>query len=68
MSSFTVLAFIREAYVYCANVARVCDEVAGTESSWSVDGELMSNNNVSACVFRGLVDVFARGVETELPV
>ncbi len=37
----------------------------GAESSWNVDGELMSSNHVSMEVQRGLVDAFARGVEVE---
>lgn len=36
---------------------------AGKESSWSVDGELLQNNHISAKVYRGLIDVFARGIE-----
>ena len=35
----------------------------GEESSWNVDGELMTHNALSARVFRGAVEVFARGVE-----
>ena len=40
----------------------------GEESSWNVDGELMTNNSVSIAVQRGLVDVFARGVELVAPL
>lgn len=36
---------------------------AGKESSWSVDGELLQNNHISAKVYRGLIEVFARGIE-----
>jgi hypothetical protein len=28
-----------------------------------VDGELLQNNHISAKVYRGLIDVFARGIE-----
>ena len=38
----------------------------GEESSWNVDGELLTHNSVSIEVQRGLVDVFARGVEVPL--
>ena len=37
--------------------------LAGRESVWSVDGELLANNHISANVYRGLVDVFGRGIE-----
>jgi ceramide kinase len=39
------------------------DPMGGKESSWSVDGELLKNNHVSAKVYRGLIEVFARGIE-----
>jgi hypothetical protein len=29
-----------------------------------VDGELLQNNHISAKVYRGLIDVFARGIES----
>ena len=35
----------------------------GRESWWNVDGELLSNNHLTAEVHRGLVNVFARGIE-----
>lgn len=35
----------------------------GKESRWNVDGELLANNHITAEVHRGLVEVFARGVE-----
>ena len=35
----------------------------GEESSWNVDGELLSDNRLSARVQRGALEVFARGVE-----
>ena len=37
--------------------------IAGRESVWSVDGELLANNHISAKVYRGLIDVFGRGIE-----
>lgn len=38
-------------------------EPVGRESSWNVDGELLDNNHVTAQVHKGLVEIFARGVE-----
>ena len=38
-------------------------EPMGTESAWNVDGELLANNHVTAQVHKGLLDIFARGVE-----
>ena len=35
----------------------------GRESVWNVDGEIFPAHQLSAQVFRGLVDVFARGPE-----
>lgn len=32
-----------------------------------MDGELLANNSVRAKVYRGLVEVFARGIETQPP-
>eukprot|EP01025_Chloroclados_australasicus_P026558 TRINITY_DN2639_c0_g1_i1.p1 TRINITY_DN2639_c0_g1~~TRINITY_DN2639_c0_g1_i1.p1 ORF type:complete len:804 (+),score=56.36 TRINITY_DN2639_c0_g1_i1:361-2772(+) len=37
----------------------------GKESSWNVDGELMTNNQVEGEVAQGLIDVFSRGVEVK---
>ena len=37
----------------------------GHESHWNVDGELLTDNHITACVHHGLVEVFARGVESE---
>lgn len=51
-------------YVEGFDATAVTVEPIGKESSWSVDGELMSSNHISARIFRGLVDVFARGVES----
>lgn len=36
---------------------------SGRESWWNVDGELLANNHLTAEVHRGLVSVFARGIE-----
>jgi len=38
-------------------------EPVGQESSWNVDGELLENNHVTGQVHKGLVEIFARGVE-----
>lgn len=38
-------------------------EPVGRESSWNVDGELLENNHVTAQVHKGLLQIFARGVE-----
>ena len=38
-------------------------EPLGQESSWNVDGELLENNHVTCQVHKGLVEIFARGVE-----
>ena len=38
-------------------------QLAGPESVWSVDGELLANNHISAKAYRGLIEVFGRGVE-----
>ena len=35
----------------------------GKESRWNVDGELLPSNHITAEVHRGLIEVFARGVE-----
>ncbi|GAQ89220.1 Ceramide kinase [Klebsormidium nitens] len=35
----------------------------GQQSTWNVDGELLKARELSAQVFRGLVDIFARGPE-----
>ena len=35
----------------------------GPESRWNVDGELLPNNAITTHVHRGLLEVFARGVE-----
>ena len=38
-------------------------EPVGRESSWNVDGELLENNHVTSQVHKGLLEIFARGVE-----
>ena len=35
----------------------------GHESRWNLDGELLADNRLTARVHRGLVSVFARGVD-----
>jgi len=40
----------------------------GHESSWNVDGELLSHNSVDIEVDHAAVDVFARGVELVAPL
>ncbi len=50
-------------YVRVLPVSAVRVRPIGEESSWNVDGELLTHNSVSIRVHRGLVDVFARGVE-----
>ena len=43
-----------------ATAVRITPE--GKESVWSVDGELLRNNQFSGEVHQGLLQVFARGV------
>jgi hypothetical protein len=50
-------------YVDMLDTTAIKVEPVGQESSWSVDGELMGSNSISAKIYRGLVDCFARGVE-----
>lgn len=50
-------------YVEVVDVTAVRVEPMGTESAWNVDGELLANNHVTAQVHKGLLDIFARGVE-----
>jgi ceramide kinase len=50
-------------YVDTVDASAVRVQPIGKESSWSVDGELLQNNHISAKVYRGLIDVFARGIE-----
>ena len=51
-------------YVQIAEATAVKIEPVGKESCWNVDGELLDNNYVTARVHRGLLEVFARGVES----
>ena len=50
-------------YVEVLDVTAVRVEPIGRESSWNVDGELLDNNHVTAQVHKGLLEIFARGVE-----
>ena len=50
-------------YVEVLDVTAVRLEPMGQESSWNVDGELLANNHVTAQVHKGLLEIFARGVE-----
>ena len=50
-------------YVEVVDVTAMRVEPVGRESSWNVDGELLDNNHVTAQVHKGLLEVFARGVE-----
>jgi len=54
-------------FVKVVPVTAVAVRPVGPESSWNVDGELLSHNTVHIRVQRGLVDVFARGVELAAP-
>ncbi|KAL4433742.1 hypothetical protein ABPG75_000183 [Micractinium tetrahymenae] len=44
-------------------VAVHVEPVGGKESHWNADGELLPNNHITAEVHRGVIEVFARGVE-----
>ncbi len=50
-------------YVEALDVTAMRVEPVGKESSWNVDGELLENNHVTCQVHKGLVEIFARGVE-----
>ncbi len=50
-------------YVEVLDVTAMRVEPVGKESSWNVDGELLENNHVTCQVHKGLVEIFARGVE-----
>ena len=50
-------------YVEVVEATWVSIEPQGTESHWNVDGELLANKSITAAVHRGMVPVFARGVE-----
>ena len=50
-------------YVQVLDVTAMRVEPVGRESSWNVDGELLDNNHVTAQIHKGLIEIFARGVE-----
>lgn len=50
-------------YVEVLDVTAVRIEPIGRESAWNVDGELLENNHVTAQVHKGLLEIFARGIE-----
>ncbi|DBA70237.1 TPA: hypothetical protein ACH3X2_012144 [Trebouxia sp. C0005] len=50
-------------YIEVLDVTAMRVEPVGQESSWNVDGELLENNHVTCQVHKGLVEIFARGVE-----
>lgn len=51
-------------FVEVVHVTGVQVTPQGAESSWNVDGEVLSRSSVSMSVHRALIDVFARGVES----
>lgn len=50
-------------YVEVIDVTALQVTPLGVESYWNVDGEILADNRFTAQVHRGLLDVFARGVE-----
>ncbi|GAB4813614.1 hypothetical protein N2152v2_000660 [Parachlorella kessleri] len=50
-------------YIEVMPAVAVKVEPLGKESRWNVDGELLPSNHITSEVHRGLVEVFARGVE-----
>lgn len=50
-------------FVEVLDCTAVCLTPRGAESCWNVDGELLPDNHIAARVHRGLLDVFARGIE-----
>lgn len=50
-------------YVEVIDVTAVKVTPKGPESYWNVDGEILSDNRFTGQVHRGLLEVFARGVE-----
>ncbi|KDD75768.1 hypothetical protein H632_c506p0, partial [Helicosporidium sp. ATCC 50920] len=50
-------------YVQVVPAVAVRIEPLGAQSHWNVDGELLPVSGIQAEVQRGVVDVFARGVE-----
>lgn len=53
----------RFSFVEVVECAAVQVRPHGPESCWNLDGELLADNRLTARVHRGLVSVFARGVE-----
>jgi len=45
-------------------VAVHVEPVGAKESHWNADGELLPSNHITTEVHRGVIEVFARGVET----
>ena len=50
-------------YVEVVEATWVKVEPQGPVSHWNVDGELLEHTSITAAVHRGVVPVFARGVE-----
>lgn len=50
-------------YVEVKHVTEFKVEPDGRESTWNVDGELVTNCGLHVKACRGLVDVFSRGVD-----
>ena len=50
-------------YVEVVEATWVKVEPQGLVSHWNVDGELLEHTSITAAVHRGVVPVFARGVE-----
>ena len=63
MSRFAGVVKGKSQYVDIIEVTAISVKPDGAESCWNVDGELVSENGITAQVHQGLVDVFARGVE-----
>ena len=50
-------------FVEVIDVTAVQVTPVGEESCWNVDGEILANSHFAGEVHRGLLEVFARGVE-----
>ena len=50
-------------YVEVIDVTAIQVTPKGMESYWNVDGEILADNRFTGQVHRGLLEVFARGVE-----
>lgn len=50
-------------YVKVIDATAVHVEPIGRESCWNVDGEILGHNQMTGEVHRGLLEVFARGIE-----